>query len=355
MKLRRIANPKGWTTIPTKALADDEISFRAAGVLAYLLSRPPGWETDSKRLAAGKRREGRDAIRSALKELELRGYLHRVKVRRPAGMTLDGRYVGGQITTEYFVSDHPVSHPSEVLELVDELPADTPPDAEDWKPGPGDDEARKTGDNPVEGMGITDPPGTGKPTPENPAPLTRPDESIDPESQGDLTSSSTGEAAAGLPAVDVHPMLAALAESDAPIGAALSSTLAIAPIRAALSSTLAIERSTRLEPRIQMFALRAHLVDVLGYQPTFDLVADWVERAHESARTLKRGRLMTGEVVAYVASFASLSEPESSRCAAAPPGGLPAADGPAAPGEHGGHAVPIPAGPSPARLGGLGG
>lgn len=342
MKLRRIANPKGWTSLPTKMLADDEISFRAAGVLAYLLSRPDGWETDSKRLARGKRREGRDAIRTALKELEARGYLHRVKVRRPAGMTLDGRYVGGQITTEYFVSDHPVEHASEVLELVDELPPDDAAAAEDWNPGPGDDPAAKTGDNPVEGLGIADPPGTGKPTPENPAPLTRPDDQLDPESQGDLTTLSTGEADAGLPAVDVHPMLAALADSDGPFGPALS-------------STLAIERATRLEPRIQMFALRAHLVDVLGSQPTFDEVRDWVERAHESARPLKRGRLTTGEVVAYAASFNPRPKPEPSRSAAAPPGGLTAADGPAAPGGHGGHAGPIPAGTSPERLGALDG
>ncbi|MBY0397559.1 MAG: hypothetical protein K2X91_13980, partial [Thermoleophilia bacterium] len=230
---------------------------------------------------------------------------------------------------------HPVEHPREVLELVDELPSDDAAETEDWKPGPGDEEAAKTGDNPVEALGITDPPGTGKPTPENPAPLTRPDELIDPESQGDLTSLSTGhEADAGLPAVDVHPMLAALAESDGPFGPALS-------------STLAIERATRLEPRIQMFALRAHLVDVLGSQPTFDVVADWVERAHETTRPMKRGRLTTGELVAYVAAFSSPPEPESSRSAAAPPGGLPAADGPAAPGGHGGHAVPISAGTSP--------
>lgn len=332
MKLRQIANPKGWTALPAKLLADDELSFRALGILAYLLSRPPGWETDSKRLAAGKRREGRDAVRSALKELELRGYLHRVKVRRPAGMTLDNRYVGGQITTEYFVSDHPVQHPTEVLELVDELPSDPGENSGDWEPGPGENGGAKTGDNPVSDLGITDPPGTGKPTPENPAPLTRPDELNPPGSQLDPTSVSTGEAVDGLSAAgSVHPMLAALAESDAPIGAALA-------------GSLAIERTTRLEPRVQMFALRAHLVDVLGSQPTFDVVADWVERAHESTRPLKRGRLTTGEIVAYVASFGPPPEPTSSGLtAAAPPDGLPAVDDPASrPGKLGMTDTPIP-------------
>lgn len=341
MKLRRIANPKGWTSIPTKALADGKISFRAAGVLAYLLSRPDGWETDSKRLARGngrEGREGRDAVRSALNELELRGYLHRVKVRRPAGMTLDGRYVGGQITTEYFVSDHPVDHAREVLELVDELPPEEAENAEAWEPGPGVEAAGKSVDKPVDGLGITTPPGPGKPTPENPAPLTTTEEEEVTGSQGDLPSLSTDpEADAGLPAVDAPPSLAALAEKDGPLGAALS-------------TTTAVERAARLEPRIQMFALRAHLVDVLGYQPTFDEVYGWIERAHESTRPLRRGRITTGELVAYVASFTSLPEQEWSRSAAAPPAGLPAGERPAAPAGHGGHAVAIPASTSPTSV-----
>lgn len=344
MKLRRIANPKGWTSIPTKALADDEISFRAAGVLAYLLSRPDGWETDSKRLARGARREGRDAIRTALKELEARGYLHRVKVRRPAGMTLDGRYVGGQITTEYFVSDHPVKHPTEVLELVDELPPDPGESAGDWESGPG----AKIGDNSVDAPGDNSTPEPGKPTPENPAPLTRPDDPLLLESQRNPTSGSpqVEESDAGLMAGAAPLGLAALAgDPTSPLGYALEAADLVGAIQ-------------RLEPRLQPFALRAHLVEVMGYQPLWQEVYDWVEHAHAGIAAVRRGRVTTAELVAYVASFYPRPEPESSdrSAAAAPPAGLPAGEGPASrPGEHGGIAVPIPAGTSPERLGALDG
>lgn len=343
MKLRQIANPKGWTALPAKLLGDDDLSFRALGVLAYLLSRPPGWETDSKRLAAGKRREGRDAIRSALKELEAAGYLHRVKVRRPAGMTLDGRYVGGQITTEYFVSDHPVKHPGEVLELLD-TPAVAPVEtAEDWESGPG----AKTVDNPVDNLGINSTPGTGKPTPENPAPLTRPDELIPPPSQGDLTTSSPQDD----DEVDAPTGVAA------PLGLAALAGDPTSPLGYSLEQMDLVAAARLLEPRLQVFGLRGHLGRVMGYQPSFQEVYDWVEHAHESIGAHRRGRITTSELVAYVASFyPSPPEPESDALTGdGPLGGLTAAEPPSRAAELGTTDVPIPAGTSRPRLGGLDG
>jgi len=307
MKLRRIESPHGWTSIPNAALEDPALSWRATGLLAYLLSRPPGWETDSVRLASSRPgAEGRDAVRSALAELEAARYLHRVKVRRPAGMTLDGRYVGGQITTEWFVSDHPVDQPHEVIQLVDVLE----PDADAGKSGPGSTPV----DNPVEELGITDPPTPEKPTPENPASLT--------SNKNNQISSSQDElrAVAALPvdnavgsAAAASPKLAALAEEE--------------PAIAGLTSTDAIAKASRLEPGVQMFALRAHLVAMLGSPMTFDVVGDWVERAHESATPSRRGRLSTVDVVEYAVALSSPPELNSSRLPAARlSGGLPAAE-----------------------------
>lgn len=80
--------------IHNAALADGELSFKARGILAYLLSRPPGWQTSAERLA----RSGRDgdrAIKSGLKELEERGYLKRSKKHKP-----DGTWEWTQVITD---------------------------------------------------------------------------------------------------------------------------------------------------------------------------------------------------------------------------------------------------------------
>lgn len=70
--------------IANTILQDERLSYRARGVAASMLSRPPGWTTSSERLAqAGK--EGREAVRSALRELEEHGYLIRTKARDDKG------------------------------------------------------------------------------------------------------------------------------------------------------------------------------------------------------------------------------------------------------------------------------
>jgi hypothetical protein len=77
-------------------LEDRTLSWRARGILAYLLSRPPLWETNSEALAAfGK--EGREAVRTALRELQVARYLH-----RPRQQGSDGRWA-----TDWLIADHP--------------------------------------------------------------------------------------------------------------------------------------------------------------------------------------------------------------------------------------------------------
>lgn len=78
--------------IANDALADERLSYRARGVLGYLLSRPPGWRTTSDALST-QGREGRDAIRTALKELEAHGYLVRSKSRNDAGQWVHSAHV----------------------------------------------------------------------------------------------------------------------------------------------------------------------------------------------------------------------------------------------------------------------
>jgi len=88
--------PARFTVIPNRILRDDNLSYRARGLLVYLLSQPPDWKISSSRLAMASM-EGRDAIRTALRELVNVGYLDLVK-------TQDG---AGRWHSEYRVTDTP--------------------------------------------------------------------------------------------------------------------------------------------------------------------------------------------------------------------------------------------------------
>lgn len=72
-----------YTVITKSALEDERLSWAARGVLAYLLCKPDNWKTVKDLI--GKDRSERDAIQSALKELEECGYLSRIQVRGEHG------------------------------------------------------------------------------------------------------------------------------------------------------------------------------------------------------------------------------------------------------------------------------
>lgn len=73
-----------FTIVDNGAIEDDRLSFKALGLLAYLLSRPDGWRASYRQLATV-RRDGEASVRSALKELELAGYMTRTRMRCEGG------------------------------------------------------------------------------------------------------------------------------------------------------------------------------------------------------------------------------------------------------------------------------
>lgn len=82
MKITRHRETSDYTVTPNAIYRDKRLSYRALGLLLYLLHLPDGWETDSAQLATD-RAEGRDAIRTALRQLQDAGYVTRQRQQDP--------------------------------------------------------------------------------------------------------------------------------------------------------------------------------------------------------------------------------------------------------------------------------
>lgn len=86
MQITRGTRPeRDFAIISNYVLRDSALSYRARGVLCCILSFAEGFQVSSDRLA-DMGREGRDAIRSALSELEAAGYLKRTKHQDEKGL-----------------------------------------------------------------------------------------------------------------------------------------------------------------------------------------------------------------------------------------------------------------------------
>jgi hypothetical protein len=99
---------RDFTVLPNSVLRDEWLSYRARGLLAYMLSQPPDWEVSSSRLAI-ESGEGRDAIRTALRELTNAGYVRLLKEQDN----------GGRWQSHYIVSRDPWHFPQPVDNHVD--------------------------------------------------------------------------------------------------------------------------------------------------------------------------------------------------------------------------------------------
>ena len=100
---------RGYSVIANGFLRLPKMSLKAKGLLALMLSLPDDWDYSAEGLTK-LTSDGRDAVRSALRELERFGYL--VRSRKMGGR---GRFTG----VEYDVYDHP--NPA-----TDEPEADSP-------------------------------------------------------------------------------------------------------------------------------------------------------------------------------------------------------------------------------------
>jgi DNA-binding MarR family transcriptional regulator len=69
---------------PDKLLNDPNISLKAKGLFAYLQSKPDNWRFSVARITS-QTKDGKDSVKSAIRELEKAGYLKRKPRKGDAG------------------------------------------------------------------------------------------------------------------------------------------------------------------------------------------------------------------------------------------------------------------------------
>jgi hypothetical protein len=82
--MARIIIKRFFGAAPNDLLNNPEISFRAKGLYAFINSKPQDWDFSVESIA-NQNKEGKDAIRAAIKELEANGYLIRQKYKDSFG------------------------------------------------------------------------------------------------------------------------------------------------------------------------------------------------------------------------------------------------------------------------------
>ncbi|MCX4976421.1 hypothetical protein [Streptomyces sp. NBC_00620] len=70
----RVNRRAHYVHVESATVRDARITFRALGLLTYLLDQSEDWKVRSEQLSKGEGREGRDAVRKALHELAAHGY-----------------------------------------------------------------------------------------------------------------------------------------------------------------------------------------------------------------------------------------------------------------------------------------
>src|SRR5258707_5031400 len=85
---------RSYLNVPSATVTDGRLSFKARGILAYLLDKPAGWHVRSVAIAADSP-DGKAAVQAGLRELAQVGY-YRIERRR----LLDGRLVTGTAVSE---------------------------------------------------------------------------------------------------------------------------------------------------------------------------------------------------------------------------------------------------------------
>lgn len=117
MAVFRVQKTKDFTVMSNHHLKNKYLSLRAKGLLSVMLSLPEEWDYTLKGLATISK-EGLDAVRAAIRELEALGYVERRRMRNAKGQLTD---------TEYVIHEQPIlNEPTEEPPILKNPTLDIP-------------------------------------------------------------------------------------------------------------------------------------------------------------------------------------------------------------------------------------
>ena len=151
MAVFRVEKNKSYTVMSNHHLRNRTLSLKAKGLLSQMLSLPEDWDYTLVGLASINK-ESKDAIRTAVRELEEAGYV----VRR---QTTDAR--GKFSVNEYIIHEYPQTDVSQ-----EQPPEPTPEECQETPPQSSPLLDHPLSENPATGKPMTD-----NPSPENPTQL----------------------------------------------------------------------------------------------------------------------------------------------------------------------------------------
>ena len=115
MAIIRQKRKERFSIVDNKVIEDERLSFKARGLLIYMLSKPDDWKFYTEELAKRSNKDGISAIKTALNEIEDAGYLTRKQ----------GHKKNGQFTSQdWILTDTSTNSPQVEKPLADKAPAE---------------------------------------------------------------------------------------------------------------------------------------------------------------------------------------------------------------------------------------
>ena len=97
-----------YTQIPNAWVRDERLSYKARGVLVELMSHRPGWSVSVASMSE-RGKDGKDAIKSAIRELEAVGYLQREQTRTDGNRFGETNWVTREPLTGFPLTEIPTT------------------------------------------------------------------------------------------------------------------------------------------------------------------------------------------------------------------------------------------------------